>query len=157
MRKCARHSRGRGVLVGELVHTLELENLHSLGVLVGEPVHQPQAAAARSGVDACSIADAVVRMPVLGTVHDVGRGVGSWTSSPMCIGPECDRAWGSPVHLPPPFEVLPFGRGVSPSATGRGVPRQRSMDGANRTRRTAHTTNGAERRRESRITGVAPR
>ena len=87
--------RGRGVLVGESVRTLEFENLHFLGVLVGEPVHHTQAAAAHSGVDTCSSADAVVRMPVLGTVH-------------VTLGGEL-----APVHLPQ--------CALGPSVTGHGA------------------------------------
>ena len=66
------------------------------------------------------------------------------------------RLW-SPGHLRPPFKSVPFGRGVGPSATGRGVPRQQSIDGAIRGRRTALATSSTERRRRLRKVGVPPR
>ena len=46
---------------------------------------------------------------------------------------------------------------VRPGVDSRGSGVSRSMDRANKARRTALATNGAECRRESRTTGVAPR
>ena len=120
--KSARHSKGRGVLVGEPVRTLE--NFHFLGVLVEEPIHHTQAAGAHSGMDACRSVDAVVRMPVRGTVHVTMGGELAPGHLPQCAlgpsvtghgapltssltlrsctlrkgsGPECDRVWGPPA------------------------------------------------------------
>ena len=108
MKKCARHSRGRGVLVGEPVRTLELENLHFLGVLVGEPVHHTQATVARSGVDACSSADAIVRMPVLGTVHvTLGGELAPGHLLQCALGPSV-RGNGAPLDIfPHPSKLYP--------------------------------------------------
>ena len=108
VRKCARHSRGRVVLVGEPIHTLELENLHFLAVLVGEPIHHTQATAACSGVDACSGADAIVRMPVQGTVHVTLGGELAPGHLPQCaLGPSV-AGHGAPLDIfPHPSKLYP--------------------------------------------------
>ena len=174
VRKSARHSRARGVFVGEPVFPTWISHLgrwmpaamrksarHSRarGVLVGEPVHHTQAVAARSGVDACSSADAVVRMPVLGTVHVTLRGELAPGHLPQCaLGPSV-TGHGAPLDIfSHPSKLYPSegewarvrpgvgsaGSGVWMVQTGQGGP-------------AALTTNGAERRRESRTTSVAPK
>ena len=93
----------------ENLRTLELENLHFLGVLAGEPVHHTQAVAARSGMDACSSADAVVRMPVRGTVHVMLGGELAPGHLPQCaLGPSV-TGHGAPLDIfPHPLKLYPL-------------------------------------------------
>ena len=142
VRMFAHHSKGRGVLVGAPVLTLELENLHFLGLLVGEPVHHTQAVAARIDVDACSSADAIVRMPIRGTVHvSLGgelppRHLPQFTSGPSVTG------HGAPLDIfPRPSKLYPSegewaqvrpgvgspGSGVWTVQSGQGRPRSPQM------------------------------
>ena len=108
VRKSARHSRGRGVLVGEPVRTLELENLHFLGVLIGEPVHHTQATAARNGVDACNSAGAVVPMLVLGTVHvTLGGELAPRHLPPCALGPSVIGHWAPLDIFSHPSKLYP--------------------------------------------------